>query len=125
MVDKLVSCHDKEATTELTIRDDNLFVEDGKFSALGIVENMAQTCAARIGYVNMQRMTAEATAKPAIGVIGDVRNCVISRLPRCQETLHTQIMIVEEIFNLTLAELTTRIGDETIATARMKIALAE
>lgn len=125
MVDKLVCCNDKDATTELTVREDNLFVENGELTALGIVENMAQTCAARIGYVNMKRLAAEATAKPAIGVIGDVRNCAISRLPRCQEKLSTQIIIVEEVFNLTLAELITRVGDETIATARLKIALAE
>lgn len=132
MVDKLVSCTCtepvegtvKEATTELTILPDNLFVEDGRFTALGILENMAQTCAARIGYVNMQRLAAAPGAKPAIGVIGDIRNGVINRLPRCHETLSTQIIILEEVFNLTLAQLTTRIGNEIIATARMKIALA-
>ena len=121
MVDKLVNC----TCTQLTVRPDNLFVEDGHLTALGIFENMAQTCAARIGYVNMQRLAAAPDAEPAIGVIGDIRNGVINRLPRCHETLSTRIIILEEVFNLTLAELITTVAGETIATARFKIALAE
>ena len=38
--------------TSLQIPEDNLFVEDGKFTAPGLIENIAQTCAARIGYIN-------------------------------------------------------------------------
>lgn len=126
MVDRLVSCGATDALTELTVREDDIFVDDGFLSPAGIIENMAQSCAARIGCINMMRSVTEAaTAVTTIGVIGDVRDCVIMRQPRPGETLHTHIQIIEQMMNLTLAELTTSVEGETIATARMKIALAE
>ncbi len=134
MVDRLLHCGTKDALTELVVREDNIFVDGNELSAAGVMENMAQSCAARIGYINRMRAVEEAATKTAaevrtagetIGVIGDLRECVFLRLPHPGETLRTHIEVIEQMMNLTLAELTTRVGDETIATARMKIALAE
>ena len=48
-----ITYFDEERTvTETTIAADNIFVDDGLFSASGLIENVAQTCAARIGFVN-------------------------------------------------------------------------
>ncbi len=38
--------------TETEVKADNIFVDNGYFTASGLMENIAQTCAARIGYVN-------------------------------------------------------------------------
>jgi len=120
MVDKILSFNLKDAVTELTIREDNIFLDEGKLSPAGIIENMAQSCAARMGCIS--RMGSESIK---IGFIGDIRDCVICRQPDCHETLTTYVEIIEEVFNLTLAGVETKVGDETIATARMKIALTD
>ena len=52
MVSSLVHIDKVRTTTELVIDEDNLFVDNRRFSTEGVVENIAQTCAARIGYVN-------------------------------------------------------------------------
>ncbi len=120
MVDRVVSCDKTDAVTELTIREDNIFLDEQVFSPAGILENMAQACAARMGCISMMN-----NGRVKIGYIGDIRAYNIFRQPRSQELLSTRVHVVEEVFNLTLAEVTTKIGDEVIATARLKIALTD
>ena len=120
MVDRVLSCDLSDAVTEFAVREDNIFLDDGLLSPAGIIESMAQSCAARMGCVN--RMNGEAIK---IGFIGDIRNCEIIRQPRCQEVLTTHVNIIEDVFNLTLANVTIHVGDEVIASARIKIALSD
>lgn len=120
MVDRIVSCDATDAVAEFTVREDNIFLDDNLLSAAGIIENMAQSCAARMGCISMM-----AGGPIRIGYIGDIRNCTVNRQPRQGEVLATHVHVVEEVFNLTLAEVKTMCGDEVIATARMKIALTD
>ena len=120
MVDKVVSCDNTKAVTEFVVREDNIFLDDMKLSAAGIIENMAQSCAARMGCIS--RLGSEPVK---ICFIGDIRDCEILRQPDCHETLTTHIEVIEEVFNLTLASVVTKVADETIASARMKIALTD
>ena len=57
MIDTLCRFDEREVETVLTVRPDNVFVDadDGCLSVCGMVENMAQTCAARLGYINYIR----------------------------------------------------------------------
>jgi len=120
MVDKVISCDKVYTETQTTVRPDNIFLDDGELAEAGIIENMAQSCAARMGCVNMLR-----NEPIRIGYIGDMRDCEIFRKPKCNEVLNTNIEILEEVFNLTMAFVSTRIGDEVIAKARIKIALTD
>ena len=120
LVDAVVSCDDTDAVTSFVVQQDHLLVEDARLSVAGIVENMAQSCAARMGYAS--RMKGESIK---IGYIGDIRDCVIMRLPKCHELIQTHIEIVEEVFHLTLAYVYMEIDGEIIASSRMKIALTD
>lgn len=120
MVDHVVSCDIVDAYTEFEVRADNIFLDEGSLSAAGLIEHLAQSCAARMGCIN--RMNGESIK---IGFIGDIRNCTIHRLPRVGELLTTHVHILEDVFHLTLAEVTARVGDEVIASSRMKIALTD
>ena len=120
MVDKVLSCNLSEAITQLIVCEDNIFLDDNRLSPAGMLENMAQSCAARMGCVN--RMHNEAIK---IGFIGDIRDFTILRQPLCHDILRTRVQIIEEVFNLTLAFVTIYLGEEPIATARMKIALTD
>ena len=52
MIDTLVAFDELTTVTETTINERRMFVADSVMSEAGIIENIAQTCAARIGYVN-------------------------------------------------------------------------
>ena len=118
MIDCLTGFSETTTETCLTVRDDNVLVQDGRLSVYGLVENIAQTCAARLGYASY------ILHKPVrIGFIGAVRGCKIKRLPLVGEMLETRIEVKEEIFGLTLVDAEVRLDGVTIAETQMKIAL--
>jgi predicted hotdog family 3-hydroxylacyl-ACP dehydratase len=121
MVDKLLHFDEVKTVTEFSVRSENLFFEDGRLTSSGLVENIAQTCASRIGYVN--KYILKQSVK--LGYIGAIRNLVIHRTPLLGEKLTTTIEVIEEIFKMTLVKATVLCGEEVLATAEMKIALSE
>ena len=114
MIDKLLSCDTTTTTTKLEVREDNIFVTDGHFSSEGLMENIAQTCAARIGYFNKSMK---------IGVIGAVSNLEIIHTPKVGDVIETTIEVLEEMFQITLVKAVIQCGDETLVRANMKISL--
>ena len=120
MIDRLLSCNNVVTITELEVRDDNLFIAGDRFSAEGLMENIAQTCAARMGYINLSNGN---TVK--IGVIGAVSNFDVYRTPKVGEQIVTTIEVQEELFQITLVKAFIRCGDELMAEANMKIALMD
>ncbi len=116
MIDALESCDDVGATTSFSIRQENIFVEDNLLKEPALVENMAQTAAARMGYICQQEN------KPVpVGFIGAVQQLQILALPAVGETLHTTIHIKNQIFNATIIEAAVMVNDKRIATCDMKI----
>ena len=121
MVDHLVDYSETQTTCELTIRKDNVFCENGELAAAGLIEHIAQTCAARLGYYNKYVLKVGVR----LGFIGEVKDLEIVRLPREGETLSTTIVVMQEIFDVTLVNAEVRVGTEMIATTRLKIAQGE
>lgn len=120
MIDRMVQFDWTSNTTELTVREDNIFYENGHLTSSGLIENIAQTCAARIGYINKLRNRAV-----QLGFIGGIRDLNIIRTPQEGETITTFIQVKEEVFKMTLVDAEVKVNDETIATAEMKIALSD
>ena len=121
MIDKLLHFDEVNTTTCFEVRADNLFVEDSVLNSCALVENIAQTCAARMGYNN--HFIYKENVK--LGFIGSVRDLVILRDVKVGEVLTTSIEVMEEIMSLTLVRASVKVGDETIVTAEMKIALSD
>ena len=117
MVDRILSCDDTDAVTELLVRQDNILLDDSKLSSAGIVENMAQSCAARMGCVNLLH-----NRPIKLGFIGEIKNLKIYRQPLLDECLTTEVHILMDVFDMTLASVCTKVGEEIIAEARMKLA---
>lgn len=121
MVGKLLH-YDKDKTVTFTmIQSTNIFVENGLFTASGVIENIAQTCATRIGYINKYILKKDIQ----LGFIGAIRNLNIHRMPKVGETIETSILTLEEVFGMTLVSALVKSGDEIIAESEMKIAISE
>ena len=121
MIGRLVHFDKTVTTTETTIMADNIFVENGRMSASGLMENIAQTCAARIGYVNKYILKKGIQ----IGFIGAVRNFEIIQLPQVGDVVVTRVEVKEEVFGMMLAEATITCGGQTIVSTEMKIAVKD
>lgn len=120
LIDRLVHFDEQWTVTRFTVPQNHIFCEEGVLQEAGLIENIAQTCAARMGYINL--LHAECVK---LGFIGAIRNLEIHRCPRCGETLLTEIENQEEVFRMMLVQATVRSDDEIVATAQMKIALSE
>ncbi len=118
MVDRLLHCDTVVTLTELTIREDNIMVDGGIMSACGLIENIAQTCAARMGYINLSN-----GKEVRVGVIGALRDMEIHSLPKVGDRIETRIEVSDEVFGMTLAQAESRCGDTLLASGTIKIAL--
>lgn len=121
MVGKLVSFDMGKTVTQTLITEKNIFVEDGVFAAPGLIENIAQTCATRIGYINKYIIKKEIQ----LGFIGAIRNLKLHRCPKVGELIETTIITEEEVFGMTLVSATIMVADELIAESSMKIAVRD
>ena len=121
MIDRLLHFDMKAVMTTFGIRQENMFVVRGTFSACGMLETVAQTCAARIGYIN--KYILGKGIQP--GVIGAIRNTEILGLPKVGDNITTEIVIQEEALGMSLATATIRLRDNILATTEIKIAIIE
>ncbi len=121
MVDKLLSIDRVNTITSFAVREDNIFYEDGKLDVCALVENIAQTCAVRMGYINLY--VNKDNIK--LGFIGSIKKLHIKRTAILGEQLTTTVSIIEEIMRITLVSATVKVGDEEIVTGEMKIAISD
>lgn len=117
MIGCLTQIDEVRTVTETVISPQNIFVDDGQFSASGLIENIAQSCAARIGFVNKYILHNGIQ----IGVIGAVKNFLVVSLPKAGQTINTTVDTVSEVFGMTLAKATVTCEGEVLATTDIKI----
>ena len=121
MISSLVRFDMQTTVTETIVSADNMFVEDGVFTAPGIVENIAQTCAARIGYVNKYILKKGIQ----LGFIGAIRDLKVKDLPKAGDTITTTISVIDSVFGMTLVDAVVLNNGAEVASAQMKIAVKE
>ena len=120
-VDRLVHYDERETVTAFTVPAEHLLVADGYLTAPGILENMAQSSAARIGY--LCKFILHVPVR--VGYIGAIRKFRVYRLPVVGETLTTTILFREDVFGISLVDAVVRVGEDLIAEASLKTALGE
>lgn len=120
-VDRLDRFDREEVVTSFTVPADGPLVEDGCLTEAGLVENMAQSSAARIGYISVYIDHVPVR----IGYLGQVKNLEINRLPCCGEVLSTTVRLRQNVFGITLVEARVCQGEETVAQAAVKTALRD
>ena len=121
MVGSMTYYDERVVKAETAITEENIFVDDLYFSVSGLLENIAQTCALRLGYVNKYILKKNIQ----IGYIGAIRNFRVERLPRVGETIETEVEALEDVFGMTLAEATIKSGGEVLAATEIKIAVKD
>lgn len=118
MVDAFLGIEDNMSRTCLTISDGNIFVDNGEFSECGLIEHIAQSAAARVGYIFKSRDQAI-----PIGYIGAVNDFVLVENPKVGDTITTTIEVIQEVFNITLIKALCVVDGKEVASCKMKIFL--
>ena len=116
MVDRIVSSGEKTTRSLFKITSDNIFVEGGILKEPGLVENIAQTAAARAGYI-----AREENKQVRLGFIGGIRNLEIFGYPEVNSEIETEITIENQIFVVSVISGKITSNDSILATCEMKI----
>lgn len=117
-VDDVVTVNGLSAILSYRVSPSCPLLSNGYLSIAGVLEHVAQSCAARIGYLQIQ------TNQPIrIGYIGGVKSIEVLRNPQVGELLITEVELIEEVFDISLLSCTTRVEDEVIAQTTIKLAL--
>jgi predicted hotdog family 3-hydroxylacyl-ACP dehydratase len=116
MVDSLLRADDEGAQTSFLITADNVLTENSHFTEAGLMENIAQTAAAKAGY---HAITQNEPVN--VGYIGAVKNLEIFALPKIGDALITEIKIENHIFDVTVIGGVVKCNDKVMATCEMKI----
>ena len=116
MVDSFFGIEENCSYSGLTVTPDNIFCEAGKLQEPGIIEHIAPSAAARIGFIYTQQ-----GAQVPLGFIGSVDKLRIYDLPEVGMKLFTEITVVQEVFDITLIAAQVKADEKLIAECRMKI----
>jgi predicted hotdog family 3-hydroxylacyl-ACP dehydratase len=116
MVDQLLYADAITTQTSFTINTENVLLIDGRFTEGGLMENMAQTAAAGVGYRNKKEN------KPiANGYIGAVKNFEVFDLPKVNDKLITEVRIAGQVFDITIISGTVKSNGNFVAQCEMNV----
>lgn len=116
MIDDIISHTETETVTSFQIMQNNIFVENNIFQSSGLIENIAQSSAARMG---MQ--TIKDRKEPLLGYIASIKNMNIKYLPKVGETIQTEIIISNEINNIIVVQGKSKVGNNLISNCELKV----
>ena len=102
--------------TEFVVAPACLFLEEGRLTECGLIEHMAQSAAARAGWLARQQ-----GRDVALGYIGSVGRFRVAAFPPAGSRLETTIRVVQEVFNVSLVKATTCVDGEVAAEGELKI----
>jgi len=116
MIDELTYSNGNQTRTSLQVRADNIFVENGLLTEPGLLENIAQTAAARAGYE-----AKKDNAPVRVGYIGAVKNFEVFDLPAVDDIIETAITLGNQVFDVSVISGSISCNNRVIATCEMKI----
>lgn len=116
MVDEVIYSDEKITRSTFKVKAGNIFVENGCLKEPGLVENIAQTAAVRAGYIS------RAENKPiSVGYIGAIKNLLINGFPKINDELVTEIIMENQIFDVSVISGKIKCNEQVIAQCEMKI----
>ncbi len=119
MIDQLQYSDETITRCGFRVTAENVLTIDGEFTEAGLLENIAQTAAARAGYM------ARLENKPVrMGYIGAVKNLEIFSLPKTNDVLVTEIKMEESVLNVSVISGKVWCNETLMAQCEMKVFMA-
>src|SRR5215217_2601325 len=97
LVDLIIEISPKTVETTFEISEDHIFVENGIFAEIGLVENAAQTCSAIVAkaYVTDEN-DQELEDVKVIGFISGIKRLKVIALPNTGDTICTKAVLISQ-----------------------------
>lgn len=96
MVDTVKRITADEVETEFYIAPDNIFIEEGRFSETGLIENAAQTCSAISGqfYFTDEKPRNCNINPQVLGFISSIKKIDIHQLPEKDSVITSKAVLI-------------------------------
>ncbi|MFC2532152.1 MAG: acyl carrier protein [Capnocytophaga ochracea] len=124
MVDTITDISNTHVVTEFEVKSTCIFVEEGKFAEVGLIENMAQTCSAIVGQF---LFGIEDTSNYVIGYISAIKKLELFALPKVQEMVRTEAELLSRFdtdeYYICSMRCNAFVGDILMATAEMNLVI--
>ena len=115
-VHNILEATDGFAETQFEVLPDSIFVTEGLFRESGLLENIAQTAAAQIGFVRKKR----GLPVPS-GYIASIKNLNVVSFPPIGSVLTTSIQITNHVLSVVLLEGLIRLQGDVVCQCEMRI----
>ena len=116
MVGNLLKAQEDEIVTDFKIENTNLLNEEGNFSFEGLIENIAQTCAAGFGYLSLKK-----GEHVYGGYIGSISKLTAYKKPSAGHTIKTKVIVITQLEHVILVKGTCFLKEELLLECEMKI----
>lgn len=116
MIHELAEASEEHAVTHLDVSSENVFVRDGVLLEPGMVENIAQTAAAQVGYIFKQN-----NLPIPIGYIAGIKDLVIHGQAPVGSTIKTTVRVLNQVLDVTLVEGQIHLNEKLLARCEMRI----
>ncbi|HLI94296.1 MAG TPA: hypothetical protein VKU83_11820 [Puia sp.] len=124
MVDRFLGSDGIVTRTSFLVTPGNPLVEKGRFSAGGLIENLAQTAAAGAGWETMARageVVGKTAAGPRSGAVVSIDRLEIHDLPAVGKELFTETSVTTRVGDIIVISGKISCGQSVIAVGEMKI----
>jgi predicted hotdog family 3-hydroxylacyl-ACP dehydratase len=116
MIHEIHAVSETSAETRLHVLPDNLFVAGGVLREPGLVENIAQTAAAQIGYFYKSQ-----GLPIRLGYIASIKDLTVHQLPSVGTVLQTTVRVTNHVLNVVLVEGIITANGNTHCRCEMRI----
>lgn len=120
LISDLISVEDEHTISQFKITEQHVLVDNGYLSEGGIIENMAQTAAAGLAYLD-QGYKRNPDKEPNIGYIGQIKGFKLYDLPRVGSTIETKTTKIHQIMNAHIVQSEVYLEEQLIAEAEVRV----
>ena len=115
LVHELLDADCDFSRTSFDVQEDHLFVSNNVLTEPGLIENMAQTAAAGIGYSVCDE------DRDMVGFIGAIKSLIIDELPEVGEQIITEVAFLNKRLNAYIVEAKVYLHDRIIASCKLNL----
>lgn len=116
MVESLWLNNETTTVTSLTITDSNCLIEKDYFTESGLLENMAQTAAVRVGY----GFTEKGLDVP-VGFITAIKDLKVYAYPKIGDRIYTEAEHVNDVMNFSIVKGRVYVNQQLMAEAEVRV----
>lgn len=117
MIDNLIEATPHTFVSDFCVLPDNIFLDGDILREFALIENIAQTSAAGIGFLE-----SASGSGPGDGFIGGISKLTVYALPRVHETILTVVTPLYRFENMYLLKGVCYVHDEQMMECEIKLA---